>query len=84
MDTAVEHIQFLYIHLAANHMGVPKVMIDVGANTGIASAPFSRDHWKTYCFEPNDEVRAVLKNNTAALANVTIDPGLFNANQIAL
>lgn len=40
-----------------------RIMIDVGAHYGSSFFNFAKSGWTVYCFEPDDENRAVLINN---------------------
>jgi FkbM family methyltransferase len=51
-----------------------KVMIDVGASTGITLAPFADAGWRVFAFEPDPRNRAVLERTFGDYPNVSIDP----------
>jgi len=52
-----------------------RIMIDVGAQFGSSLIKFAKTGWKVYCFEPDDNNRAILKRNLQkqGLENVTVD-----------
>ena len=65
-------------HLIAFHVlkdtATARVMIDVGASTGITLAPFADAGWRVYAFEPDPRNRAVLERTFGDYPNVVIDP----------
>lgn len=59
-----------------------KVMIDVGAGTGVSLEAFARDGWYVYAFEPDPNNRNDLRIVCRNFPNVRIDPrAVSNKNE---
>lgn len=59
--------------LTSNRTGA-RVMVDVGACTGSSLAPFAKDGWTVYAFEPDSANRADLEAGWGMAVDVHIDP----------
>ena len=53
--------------------GYKGLMVDVGAHFGTTLAPFARNGWEIWAFEPDSSNRAKLLEGYAASDNVTVD-----------
>jgi FkbM family methyltransferase len=60
--------------LAGADRGEEHIMLDVGAHIGTSASYFAELGWSIYCFEPDADNRAKLKERFRNASNVVIDP----------
>jgi FkbM family methyltransferase len=59
--------------LTGEQPGFDQIMIDVGAHVGSALAPFAKQNWQIYAFEPDPDNRQKLLKKFGERPNVTVN-----------